>query len=280
MKTTVFRVFCAFALFLVGAVVLPAQMAPAGIEITYVKGDVEIMDDVGGEGRAKVGKIFQAGTQIITGERGQLKLAFANGTRMVIEPDSNVRIEVFDIVRNSKTLESGFTRLSTVKEPTNSVTQIFLTKGNLLLEVAPLNYPVSSFKLRCPYFSGIVKGTVFRFEQGIDFGRMSVYKGVVRSTPHYKEFGPDIDVPAGKMVFYRFRSKPLFDDIRDRQEERDAGDELVDPPEGGIDPGEGGETGTFPVPPVWIDPEGPVDTPLIEDAAADTKPTSKELGLI
>jgi hypothetical protein len=143
-----------------------------------------------------------------------------------------------------------------------------------------LNYPVSSFKLRCPYFNGIVKGTVFRFEQGIDFGRMSVYKGVVRSVPNFKEFGEPLDVPAGKMVFYRFRSKPLFDDIRDRQEERDAGNELVDPPEGGFDPGDGDDPIVLPESPIIVDPEGPVDTPLIEDAAADTKPTSKELGLI
>jgi hypothetical protein len=279
MKTTIFRVFCAFAVFLAGGVILSAQMTPAGIEITYVKGAVEIIDNVGGEGRAKVGKIFQAGTQIVTSAKGHLKLVFANGTRMVVEPDTNVRIEVFNMVKNAKTLESGFTRLSTIKEPTNSVTQIFLVKGNLLFEVAPLNYPVSSFRLSCPYFGAIVKGTVFRFEQGIDFGRMSVYKGLVRSTPYYKEFGPDIDVPAGKMVFYRFRHKPLFDNIRDPREEQDAGNELIDPPPGFIDPEDGGDgTLVVPDPPRGVDPEGPLDVTLIEDPSEIAPAISKRLG--
>jgi hypothetical protein len=280
MRTTIFKTLSVITAFVASLLSVNAQRVPANIEVSFVKGNVELLDDKGHEGRAKVGKIIQEGTIITTGERGQIKLIFANGTRMVIAPDSHVQIGDFKMQRNSKTLDSGLAKLSTVKEPTNSLTHIILTKGNLLFEVAPLSLPLSRFRVDCPYFGAEVRGTVFRFEQGLDFGRMSVYKGKVHSYPKFEEFGPDIDVPAGKMVLYRFRKKPLFEDIRDPREETNAGDELVDPPSGGLplDPDNEDNTLIVPDPPITTDPEGPVDDSLIEDTAANTPPSSKDNG--
>jgi hypothetical protein len=277
MRTTIFKMLGAITAFVASLVSVNAQMSPVNIEVSYVKGRVHIMDNEGNQSRAKVGKIFQEGTEITTGVKGQIKVIFANGTRMVIEPDSQVQIGDFKMTRNAKTLDSGFAKLSTVREPTNSHTHIILTKGNLLFEVPPLNLPLSLFRLDCPYFGAEVKGTVFRFEQGLDFGRMSVYKGKVRSFPKYEEFGPDIEVPEGKMVYYRFRKKPLYDDIRDPLEEKNAGDELIDPPPNGLPSDPDDEDSLVPIPTIKI-PEDPIDVSLIEDVSLDTRIGSKENG--
>jgi hypothetical protein len=281
MKTTIFKMLGAITAFVAGLVSVNAQMQTANIEISYVKGQAEVEDGQGNDGRAKVGKILREGATITTGQKGQVKLIFANGTRMVVEPESQVQIGDFKVVRNSKTLDSGFAKLSTVKEPTNSHTHIILTKGNLLFEVLPLGLPISRFRLDCPYFGAEVKGTVFRFEQGLDYARMSVYKGKVRSYPKYEEFGPDMDVPAGKMVYYRFRKKPLYDDIRDPLEEQNAGEELVDPPIGVLpsDPDDDDRPLVRPDPPITTDPAGPLDdTLIVEDTAAGSPPSSNDNG--
>ncbi|MDR2862814.1 MAG: FecR domain-containing protein [Puniceicoccales bacterium] len=282
MKTIIFKTLCAITAFVASLVSVNAQQVPANIEISYVKGRVEVLDGKGRDTHARVGKILQEGSIITTGERGQVKLIFANGTRMVVEPDSHVQIVDFRMLRNSKTLDSGLAKLSTVKEPTNSQTHILLLKGNLLFEVAPLNFPLSLFRVDCPFFGAEVRGTVFRFEQGLEFGRLSVYKGKVHSYPKYEEFGPSIDVPAGKTVLYRFRKRTQIDDIRNPREEANVSEELLDPPTDLLpnDPDNEDKTLVLPNPPITEDPKGSVDTTLIENAevAVITQPSSKDNG--
>jgi hypothetical protein len=253
MKNKIFGIVSAAAALLLGsAAPLSAQLQPASVEVLSVSGGVNIIDETGVDSKPQVGQLFKEGSQISTPAKGRLKLAFANGTRVVVEPDSEVRLVSFKASNEAGAPTSGFGKLSTIKEPGNSSVEVWLTRGTLLFEVPVLNLPVSSFKVTSPYLDAYVRPSnapaIFKFEQGDDYGRLSVYKGVVRAAPRFKEFGTPVDVTNGNFVLYRFNKNMVYEGIQDAVNAGNAvAASLRDPNPGDIPGWEDAPTATNPL---------------------------------
>jgi hypothetical protein len=235
MRINLFETSLAVAALLLGTLSASAQLNRADIEVLSVRGEVELLDDVGQEGKPKVGRLFKEGSRITTGANGNLKLALANGSRLVIEAESEVNLGLFRSSAKADTNGTSFANLSTDKEDGNSNVEIQVLRGSILVESTKLNLPVSYLTLRAAYFDARVLTTdsasVFRFEQGDDFGRLSVYKGVLQSKPHFIEFGPPVNVTEGRRVIYRFNKNTIREGVP-LQENHSAGRNLADPDPG------------------------------------------------
>jgi hypothetical protein len=253
-----------------------AQMAPGNIEVTQVSGEVYLTSEDDAGEKLKRGAVLQAGARIETGNKGRAHLWFANGTHLVVLENTEISILRFDIVNNNKTLQSEFHKMSIFEEPSNSNTQIRLPYGRLRIEVAKLNVPVSSFHISMPFVDVDVKGTDFKVEQDAEFARVSTYRGSVWVTPDLSldsSWGKPIEVTENKSAVYRLRRKPVLESLpreigstgsgRDEIEET-----LPGTPEG---PNEEGPNPVTPDVPINMEPEGPLDSTLIEDEEVTSK---------
>ncbi|MDR0535107.1 MAG: hypothetical protein LBG65_01930 [Puniceicoccales bacterium] len=266
------RLLAVPAIIAAGTAGLSAQMAPANVEVLSVKGEVEAIDEFGNEGELRRGRALGTGVEISTGRNGVVKLAFANGIRLAVEEGTRVRLTKFALVRNDATRESDFHLLSTDKEPSFSSTEIVVVQGSVLMEIPPLGIPVSSFLLNTNYHRAVVQEpkdaaarallkipTVLRFEQGLDFGRLSVFKGIIHSAPNHLGLGPPSDVSGGASVLYRFGQSPHYEQATlDRKAMEFINAEET--PETPFDPDSPGPL-PAPLPPEL--PEGPPDVSLV-----------------
>ena len=113
---------------------------------------------VGSRVAAKEGYILRQGEAIETGPKSRAALVFSNGTVMGVEPDSYFSITKF--------LQDPFDPTainikSTKTEPTTSITEVNLKRGEVLGDVRKLNKG-SKMQLTTPVGTAGIRGTKFR----------------------------------------------------------------------------------------------------------------------
>jgi hypothetical protein len=258
------RATCAslLAMFTAGVAMLSAAMVPGKIEVAKVKGDVKITLSGSNEKQAlQAGAVFGPGARITTATGAVADLWFSNGTHVVVQPESDLRIAKFSITESAKVPKSGFNKLSA--EPSYSSSLLELQSGTLFLEVQKLRTPISDFKVRLPFYTADVKGTVFLAEQAEKYARLGTVEGVVAVVPRLN-LGAPTEVTTGRVVVYRLREgKDPINEQRDltlterRQVEGalgDSGSSLPTQP--------GGETPTPPTVPGSSGPAEEIDNTL------------------
>ncbi|MFO7947461.1 MAG: FecR domain-containing protein [Armatimonadota bacterium] len=165
-KTAVLFITVLFLLMFIGGVILQSALIFQRIAVVRaVEGDVMVrarkhdtFEPVAGKDR------LYAGDTVRTGEDGHLKLEWIDGTRVAVDPDTQMTI-----------LKCRMNRMS------NSETSLFkLDVGNIWIRVIKVLSQKSKFEVRTPTATAGVRGTVFsvRVDETGET-EVSVYEGSV-----------------------------------------------------------------------------------------------------
>jgi len=146
-------------------------------QAVFVRGDVQRQRGAGSEGleRLTVGATLQSGDRIRTGVQSSASLRFADGSRLLIPPESEVTLE--------QLLVLGRGAIPAVR--------LGLTKGGADSRVTPNAQRVPLYELRTPHVNLGVRGTEFRVQTAGGQSRMQVLSGAVHAD------GLDSNVAAG-----------------------------------------------------------------------------------
>lgn len=146
-------------------------------EAVFVKGEVQRQR--GGDSVAlAAGATLQSGDRLRTGPQASTSLRFADGSRLLVPPDSDVTLE--------QLLVLGRGALPAVR--------LNLTRGGADSRVAPNAQRVPLYELRTPHVNLGVRGTEFRVQTAGAQSRMQVLQGAVHAD------GLSTDVPAGQAL--------------------------------------------------------------------------------
>jgi len=148
-------------------------------EAVFVKGDVQRQRGAAGEALA-AGATLQSGDRIRTGAQSSASLRFADGSRLLIPPESEVTLE--------QLLVLGRGALPAVR--------LNLAKGGADNRVAPNAQRVPLYELRTPHVNLGVRGTEFRVQAAEGASRMQVLSGAV----HADGLGPDVATGQGLLA--------------------------------------------------------------------------------
>jgi hypothetical protein len=144
-------------------------------EAVFVKGEVQRQRGAANEALA-AGAMLQSGDRIKTGAQSSASLRFADGSRLLIPPDSEVAL--------AQLLMLGRGALPAVR--------LDLAKGGVDNRVAPNAQRVPLYELRTPHANLGVRGTEFRVQMAGSATRMQVISGAVHAD------GLGADVAAGQ----------------------------------------------------------------------------------
>ena len=140
-------------------------------EAVFVKGDVQRQRGAAAEALA-AGATLLSGDRIRTGAQASASLRFADGSRLLIPPESEVALE--------QLLVLGRGAIPAVR--------LSLAKGGADNRVAPNAQRVPLYELRTPHVNLGVRGTEFRVQTAGGQSRMQVLSGAV----HADGLGPDV----------------------------------------------------------------------------------------
>jgi hypothetical protein len=148
-------------------------------EAVFVKGDVQRLRDAASEALA-TGATLRSGDRLRTGAQASASLRFADGSRLLIPPESDVTVE--------QLLVLGRGAIPAVRLRVN--------KGGADNRVAPNAQRVPLYELRTPHANLGVRGTEFRVQTTAAQSRMQVLAGAV----HADGLGPDVVAGQGLLA--------------------------------------------------------------------------------
>ncbi|WP_457421804.1 FecR domain-containing protein [Roseateles sp. P5_E7] len=148
-------------------------------EAVFVRGDVQRLRGAGTEPLA-AGATLQSGDRVRTGAQASASLRFADGSRLLIPPESEVTLE--------QLLVLGRGAIPAVR--------LGLAKGGADSRVAPNAQRVPLYELRTPHVNLGVRGTEFRVQTAGGQSRMQVLSGAV----HAGGLGPDVATGQGLLA--------------------------------------------------------------------------------
>jgi hypothetical protein len=151
-------------------------------EVVFVRGDVQRQRGEGKEAlqRLTTGATLQGGDRIRTGAQSSASLRFADGSRLLVPPDSEVALE--------QLLVLGRGAIPAVR--------LDLTKGGADSRVRPNTQRVPMYEMRTPHVNLGVRGTEFRVQLAGGSSRMQVISGAV----HADGLGPDVAAGQGLLA--------------------------------------------------------------------------------
>jgi hypothetical protein len=152
----------------------------AGVEVRYVVGEAELYRRGSDEPDSIArGDSLAVGDRVITAIRSAISFEFADSTRLLLGPDSEV---VFDA-------------LSTYKGQGMLDTRIRLQRGRLENRVKPISNPDARYEIHTPAAVTVVRGTEFRIVAEADgLSRSEVTEGLV----NVNAAGESVPVNAGE----------------------------------------------------------------------------------
>ncbi|WP_348063330.1 FecR domain-containing protein [Roseateles sp.] len=148
-------------------------------EAVFVRGDVQRQRGAANEALA-TGATLQSGDRIRTGAQASASLRFADGSRLLIPPESEITLE--------QLLVLGRGAIPAVR--------LGLAKGGADSRVTPNAQRVPLYEVRTPHVNLGVRGTEFRVQTDGGASRMQVISGAV----HADGLGPDVPVGQGLLV--------------------------------------------------------------------------------
>lgn len=140
-------------------------------EAVFVKGDVQLRRGAASEPLAG-GAMLRSGDRLVTGAQASASLRFADGSRLLIPPDSEVTLE--------QLLVLGRGAIPAVR--------LGLARGGADSRVTPNAQRVPLYELRTPHVNLGVRGTEFRVQAAGTQSRMQVISGAV----HADGLGADV----------------------------------------------------------------------------------------
>jgi hypothetical protein len=148
-------------------------------EAVFARGQVMRQRGSASEGLS-AGATLQSGDRIRTGAQSSASLRFADGSRLLIPPDSDVTLE--------QLLVLGRGALPAVR--------IGVQQGGADSRVAPNAQRVPLYEVRTPHVNLGVRGTEFRVQTAGGVSRMQVLSGAV----HADGLGPDVATGQGLLA--------------------------------------------------------------------------------
>jgi len=133
-------------------------------EAVFVRGDVQRQRGAGSEALA-TGAALQSGDRVRTGKQASVSLRFADGSRLLIPPESEVTLE--------QLLVLGRGAIPAVR--------LGVTQGGADSRVKPNAQRVPLYELRTPHVNLGVRGTEFRVQTAGGQSRMQVLTGAVHA---------------------------------------------------------------------------------------------------
>ncbi len=131
-------------------ILIPAKWLrsfPMLVRAKAIQGRVELVDDETGKATSlKPGQLVIVGDTIRTAKNSSVVLEFMDGTRLLLEDNSELKIDYL----------AGYDHTGMTKS------RLFLKKGRLETQVAPKKGSASQFKIRTPNVVTSVRGTDFR----------------------------------------------------------------------------------------------------------------------
>ncbi|MCU7842703.1 MAG: FecR domain-containing protein [Candidatus Thiodiazotropha sp. (ex Monitilora ramsayi)] len=153
----------------------------AGVEVRFVFGEAALFRRGESESvEMALGTVLNAGDRVVTAEKSAVSLAFADGSHLLIGPESEV---VFDA-------------LSTFKGKGILDTRIRLQRGRVENRIKPVRGSGSRYEIHTPAAVTVVRGTDFRVavDAQNQFSRNEVTEGEVNVTAS----GETVAVAAGE----------------------------------------------------------------------------------
>ena len=152
----------------------------AGVaEVLFVRGEVSRQRGRDIEALA-AGSTLQSGDRIRTGAQSSASLRFADGSRLLIPPDSELALE--------QLLELGRDALPAVR--------LEVVKGGADNQITPNAQRLPLYELRTPHVNLGVRGTEFRVQASAERSRVQVLSGAVRADG----LGPDLAAGQGLLA--------------------------------------------------------------------------------
>ncbi|MFG6460382.1 FecR domain-containing protein [Roseateles sp. DXS20W] len=148
-------------------------------EATFVRGDVQRQRGAAAEALA-AGASLQSGDVIRTGAQSSASVRFADGSRLLIPPQSEVALE----------------QLMVLGRGAIPAVRLGLSKGGADNRVAPNAQRVPLYELRTPHVNLGVRGTEFRVQAAGAQSRLQVLSGAV----HADGLGPDVAAGQGLLA--------------------------------------------------------------------------------
>ncbi|MDR2982473.1 MAG: FecR domain-containing protein [Puniceicoccales bacterium] len=198
-STSIRASFIAAAL-AVGAVTAAAAMQQGQIEVGSVRGNVTASFRNGEASPLQTGSMVNSGVKVACGRDSTAELLLANGSRVIVQPNTELLITKFDIEPTGSVPSAKFDQLSA--EPSFSSTLLNMERGKIIVEVRKLKVPVSDFKIRTPFLTADVKGTAFYVEQSNTYAKVGNVVGSVAVSP-LLQLGAPVVLQQDQMVIYR-----------------------------------------------------------------------------
>lgn len=161
------------------------RSGPAAGEVVFVQGEVSLRR-VGSEiaEPARVGTVVRPSDLLRTGRQASATLRFADGSRLLIRPDSEVLVENLLLYGRSAILDTG----------------LDLHRGGVAARVQPQRTRPPAFEIRTPAVSLGVRGTEFRVRTGgpSDTSIVEVLEGRVAAQPRDERLSGAVRIDAGQ----------------------------------------------------------------------------------
>lgn len=120
---------------------------PVGVRVVQVGGDVTASTGPQGRhGAVQVDALLHANDEILTGEDGSVTLEFADGSRLLLQANSHLKLDIVRAHKNTGMVDS----------------RVRLEGGRLESTVNPLKAPNNRFEIHTPGAVSAVRGTVLR----------------------------------------------------------------------------------------------------------------------
>lgn len=148
-------------------------------EATFVRGNVQRQRGAAAEALA-AGASLQSGDVIRTGTQSSASLRFADGSRLLVPPESEVALE----------------QLMVLGRGAIPAVRLGLSRGGADSRVAPNAQRVPLYELRTPHVNLGVRGTEFRVQAAGAQSRLQVLSGAV----HADGLGPDVAAGQGLLA--------------------------------------------------------------------------------
>ncbi len=151
------------------------RVQPAPAVVVAASGDSRVATAGGAEAAVAVGAAIPPGARLITGEGSSVVLRFADGSTMLIRPDTEVRMDDLGLYGRAAMVD----------------TRARVQRGRVELDVPP--EPRNRLEITTPSASALVRGTRFRVSGEADVARAEVLAGGVRVASSVAS----VDLPAG-----------------------------------------------------------------------------------
>jgi len=142
------------------------QQAPAGVQVVFLRGDVSLFRNGVTDSRLLgTDDILKAGDRVVTGPYAVLSLRFADGSRLLLGPDSEVGLDTISAYGQTGMVD----------------TRLRVQRGRLENRVKPLGGEGSRYEIHTPAAVTMVRGTGFRVavEAVTGLTRNEVFEGGV-----------------------------------------------------------------------------------------------------